>query len=246
MLVVNAAASFPMQPGVGTGYDGVVQIGNCSATLLWTGRHILTAAHCVDTYNNAVGPPTLSQPSPPDGIVDPGNRTVTFTIPWTGDPVNGRTVSITVPAANIFIPKQTFDNNGDGLPDNNYDGDHSHGSDIAIMELPELAPFFAEGRQIYRGITELNHGIVEFLGFGGTNTTAPDGTVRNGGFGHDGSFGTKRIGYNVLDTATLTFAGSGGTDFDQNLRIDLDDPNGPTPGIAGEAIERKAIPADRC
>src|SRR5262245_6502772 len=58
--VVGAfAIPAPVQPG--TGFDGVVQLfdptGSCTGSLLFTGRHILTAAHCVDTNGDRIADP---------------------------------------------------------------------------------------------------------------------------------------------------------------------------------------------
>jgi Ca2+-binding RTX toxin-like protein len=71
------AVGFPSTADVptvapGTGYDGVVRIrpqtgGTCTGSLLSTGMHILTAAHCVDDDG--------------DGFVDPGAARVTFQLP---------------------------------------------------------------------------------------------------------------------------------------------------------------------
>jgi hypothetical protein len=78
---VLGAYSLAPVTGFGTGYDGVVGIEGCSGALLHTGRHILTAAHCVDADG--------------DGRPDSG-VTVRF------ETVSGR-VSIYVPPTNIAI-----------------------------------------------------------------------------------------------------------------------------------------------
>ena len=87
--VINSASSFPATIGAGLGFDGVIQLtnatGSCSGTLLGTGRHILTAAHCVDNNVN--------------GGVLPGNHTVQFDM-------FGRAISLLVPAANITVHGQ--------------------------------------------------------------------------------------------------------------------------------------------
>jgi hypothetical protein len=81
--------AFAVPPAVvpGTGFDGVVRLGfaggSCSGSLLFTGRHVLTAAHCMDLDRN--------------GQVDPGTRTVTFDMPA------GRSFSLSVPAADITL-----------------------------------------------------------------------------------------------------------------------------------------------
>ena len=47
-LFVVGAFDVPDAVLPGEGYDGVVQLNTCTGSLLSTGRHILTAAHCVD------------------------------------------------------------------------------------------------------------------------------------------------------------------------------------------------------
>jgi Ca2+-binding RTX toxin-like protein len=90
---------FLIQPN--TGFDGIVGIGkaesiNCTGSLLYTGRHILTVAHC---FNQADGTANLN-PNPDD-------YKVFF------DLVSGR---VAVPVKQVFIhPNWTadFDNNYD-------------------------------------------------------------------------------------------------------------------------------------
>jgi hypothetical protein len=79
----------PVLPG--TGFDGVAAVihpnapggAPCTGSLLFTGRHILTAAHCADING--------------DRIVDPGNYSVVFQLPGPQMDV------IAIPAANIRL-----------------------------------------------------------------------------------------------------------------------------------------------
>jgi len=229
LMVVNAAAAFPAEIAPGTGYDGVVSLSGCTGTMLSTGRHILTAAHCVDIDDlpNRRG----------DGIVNAGPWPVTF---------------VGLLAAPLWVPSDDITLHWLPGATDGWDGVHSHGSDIAIMELPELAPIAAKGWDIYTDFQEVGREF-SFVGFGGTNFTTSSKEAMSGGVGADDcdestpvppgadhaagqvNCGKKRFGKNQLDSIT-TFAGSGGKEFDENLRFDLDDPSGPTPGIANEAV----------
>lgn len=214
--VVNAAASFPATIGPAAGFDGVVQITSPTpdptrtalgtGTLLSSGRHILTAAHIVD--NNG------------DRTVEPGTHTVRFDL-------NGRAITLNVPASDITLHNQ-------------WNGTFNQGSDIAIMKLPEIAPFTAEGRSIYRDTQEVDQGkYFTFLGYGGTNRTDASGNVLNGNNGHSGNapvqnpgVGPKLQGFNRIDQIS-----TGKDSSDDYLVFDLDNPASKTdPGVAGEAL----------
>ncbi len=90
---------FLVQPG--TGFDGVVAWGknggiDCTGSLLYTGRHILTVAHCFDDFSRA---PNLNP--------NPDNYTIYFDLP------SGR---IAIPAKQVFIHQNwesDYDNNFD-------------------------------------------------------------------------------------------------------------------------------------
>lgn len=234
-MVLNAAAVFPPQVAPGTGYDGVVSLGGCTGTLLSTGRHILTAAHCVDIGDGA-------NPEQGNGAVNAGPFGVGFEFPSTHPDVG---LAVSAADVSLYQPAGT----------DRWDGIHWHGSDIAIMELPELAPLAAERREIYTGAQEVGRNF-QFLGYGRTNYTDMNGNAMNGGQGADDCnsatadpagasnvlnlprCGQKRMGFNQLDSIRR-FDGSGGTAFDEKLFFDLDDPNGATPGIISEAMSAK-------
>ncbi|EAW35545.1 trypsin-like serine protease [Lyngbya sp. PCC 8106] len=88
-----------IQPG--TGFDGVVAWGmngeiDCTGSLLYTGRHILTVAHC---FNNIDDTPNLNP--------NPSDYTVFLDLP------TGR---ISIPAKQIFVHpnwRSDYDNNSD-------------------------------------------------------------------------------------------------------------------------------------
>ncbi|WP_169977924.1 trypsin-like serine protease [Tautonia rosea] len=80
---VIGAIGVPPQVLPGSGFDGIANLGGCTGSLLPTGRHILTAAHCVDDDG--------------DGVADSTNYTVTFNMP--GD----RVIRMNVPQANVIV-----------------------------------------------------------------------------------------------------------------------------------------------
>ncbi len=155
---VVGATTIPDPIARGAGYDGVVKLwfapgGACSGSLLRTGRHILTAAHCMDGNN--------------DGVVDVTSATVQFDMP-------ARTILLRdIPAARMRIAP--------GWP--------SESRDLAIIELPEIAPAGTERYQIYTGSAELGQ-VITMVGYGCTGTGASGGIV-NDPF--------KRLGDNRFD-----------------------------------------------
>jgi len=129
---------------------GVVRIDNGgtwvgTGTLLWTGRHILTAGHVVDR---------ISVDSDGDGVADRGDRVADaggFTI--TFDLADGTTRTIAnVPSSNVKLPTGWL-------------GQYWNGNDIAIIEIP-LAPPEAERHEIYRSTSEVGK-TVTIAGYGG-------------------------------------------------------------------------------
>src|SRR5262245_49275491 len=56
---VIGALAIPTPVAPGTGFDGVVQLSQgCTGSLLTSGRHILTAAHCVTDGAGVINVPT--------------------------------------------------------------------------------------------------------------------------------------------------------------------------------------------
>ncbi len=183
---VVGAYSIPPQQ---LGFDGVVRMtgGGCTGSLLPSGRHILTAAHCLTDTNGNINVPSvmvnfdLYDPSAPNGL---------------------RTRTITVPQADYRIHS-------------GWNGTAGAGNDVALLLLPELAPsgpgdMGADRYDIYRTSDEVGN-IFTFVGYGATGT---------GASGHDGSFGTKRLGQNRIDALS---AWTGGAGNDTAWTFDFDD-----------------------
>ena len=159
LLIVGA---FEVAPIVapGTGFDGVVAIdfsltsdamtisSGCTGSLLTTGRHILTAAHCVTDGS---------------GVRNVNNVAIVFEMP----------------DKNYVIPVDlTLANVLDVHPD--WNGSTGDGADIAIIQLPVIAPFPAERYDIYRRTDELGALYVQ-AGYGRTGVgslgTDPSGSA---------------------------------------------------------------------
>ncbi len=109
------------------------------------------------------------------------NTDVEFDLP-------GGNVTFTVTAANIHKHP-------------GWNGNLLHGNDLAILDLPSLAPIGAERRDIYRGTDEVGQ-FFQMVGYGWTGT-GDEGAVANTG-------GTKRKGVNDFDSVKiLAFVWSG-------------------------------------
>lgn len=172
-------------------FDGVVALddaqtstattlnANCTGSLLYTGRHILTAAHCVDDDG--------------DGAVDAGLQ---FNIVFQ------------MFDQNYVIPIDTDINTVVLAP--GWTGDTDDGADLAIIELPLIAPFPAQRYDIYRSDDELDQ-LITMVGYGQTGT-GDTGAV-------EGSGSVKRIGHNVIDDIDDLGAGD-------VLQIDFDSAGG--------------------
>lgn len=156
----------PLTPGNpapnGMAIDGVValEIGRgCSGSLLSTGRHVLTAQHCL-----------------PNGGFPDGNDTLTvrFDVPGQSP------VRMQVDAAHMSMA--------------GWDGAWAggNGSDLAILELPSLAPLRATRYEIYNGGSEYLQNF-SFVGYGMTGTGATGDTIPSGN--------QKRYGENRIEIA---------------------------------------------
>lgn len=166
----------PVEPE--DGFAGVIKVVSplghrCSGTLLSTGRHVLTAAHCVDFNVDSDGDGHADRG---DGVIDPGNYQVIFELPIAG----GVTNAVFVTAANIATPA-------------GWTGDwRDH--DIAVLELPSMAHPEAQRSEIFRGSNEIGQ-VFTMVGYGRTGTgetghTESSGTKRLGQNRFDAVSGT--------------------------------------------------------
>ncbi|QDU23739.1 calcium-binding protein [Urbifossiella limnaea] len=194
----------PAADGINT---GVVQVfapnGSGSGSLLWTGRHILTAAHVIDMEFDTDGDGTVDTG---DGRPDVGAYSVRFTLADGTD----RWVN-NIPAQNVRVVTSAQLSSAVTLP-NAWSGSWNRGADIAVIELPELAPAAASRYSLHTGATAA--GLV-----GQVTTLSGYGRSGNGAVGWDttptGS-GVRRTGQNAIDVVVGEYLRQ---DFDSGLGI---------------------------
>lgn len=152
---VVGGTQVPIEPP--SGFDGVVQInGGCTGALLYTGRHILTAAHCVDSATDG------------DRLADPGPHQILFEMA-------GQNVIFSVPGSNITVHPNYSD---DGLLLNDLaiiTLDEGSGHIVAPVAAPRYS--------LYRHSDEVGQ-VLEIAGYGGrgdgvTGDQGGDGNKRS-------------------------------------------------------------------
>jgi len=170
--VVGAFAEAPIVTK-GTGLDGVVLLiddgGSASGSLLYDGRHVLTAAHVVDENG--------------DRVADRGVN-VHFDLP-------GGRITMFVPPDLIAVwPKWTGTTSDGGIP--------RDGEDLAVLTLPALAPGGPRGADrydLYRNNDELSQSFT-VVGYGRSGIgndgsyVATEAEVKRSGFN---TFDTDRL-----------------------------------------------------
>lgn len=168
LLVIGAFAAAPAT-GRGAGFDGVVGLDlnndstttsidvECTGSLLESGFHVLTAAHCIDTGEGPGG-------DNGNGVPDSQNIRVVF------DAADNAAGQFTIMTSTAVAMDAAYRSVGTGL-------------DWAILTLPALAPFGADRYDLYRGNAEIGS-MYTMAGYGSNGIEAAqtaNGTTRQRG-----------------------------------------------------------------
>jgi secreted trypsin-like serine protease len=166
IVVAGDPNNYVVKPG--TGYDGVTFLASinssinpidntaifndefCSGSLLSTGLHILTAAHCL-----------TSLPEDVNFAGIPGQFNTLFTLVGFESPEQ----PVVINASEFYIH-----------PD--WNGDYFNGNDLAIIKLSEQAPATADRYDIYRATDELDQ-VVTKVGYGDSGNGNTGATIRD-------------------------------------------------------------------
>lgn len=212
IVVTGNPSNYLVRPG--TGYDGVAllqinrtgrSVGSvCSGSLLPTGQHILTAAHC---FTQNIDSEPLEGISP--GQFNTGATLVGFESP--NLPSNQRFEVISV--NKFYIHPE-------------WNGNYTNGNDIAIIELAQQASPEIDRYSIYQNADELGQVFTTvgygFSGNGNTGATIPDFLKRSGQNVYDISLGNftdavNQIIPNSFSTPDAARERILGYDFDNGL-----------------------------
>jgi Ca2+-binding RTX toxin-like protein len=168
--------------------DGLIRVG--SGSLLWDGKHILTAAHvvCADSAETSVSPDKL---------------TFEFRL------LEGGTVSIKAKTIYVHPDYDIEEDSGGYLT--------AVDNDIAVIELQSEAPIAADRYQIYRNNDEKDK-LVTHVGYGRTGTGTdgvdagyPIGIARYGDNSYDLRSGDVSGGFLGTDNGVVLYDFDDGT-----------------------------------
>lgn len=203
IVVTGNPNDYIVKPG--TGYDGVVKLqinrvdlseglmGACTGSLLPTGLHILTAAHCLTQTDQ-----DLAVGGVP-GKFDTSNTSVLFEL-------------------NTFPPRTFYSKYASEFYVHpSWNGIKLDGNDIAIIKLADEAPVEADRYDIYRHTDEIGQVVTKVgygqTGNGNTGATIEDLFKRSGQNTYDalGEIINSVAGTNIPNGITLSY------DFDNGL-----------------------------